>query len=274
MWNGTCLSNCPSGTYSIISNGVNSCQVCTSSCLSCVSNTSCSNCAPGTLLIYLNTSTSSSVTQNTSMCVASCPLATYPDNGQCLSCPSPCNQCSLNNGQILCLTCVSGYYLLNGKCSTTCPSGYYQSASTQTCIACLSNCLTCNNSTGCLTCANSIYTAPSCTGNCSSGLYWSTTTNSCVSCYSTCATCYGGSSNQCSSCKNVSGVAYYLYGSQCLSVCPTGYYSTGLFCYQCTVANCQTCLNGNTVANCSNCTTGYILVYSSTSNSICTSTCQ
>jgi proprotein convertase subtilisin/kexin type 5 len=270
------VSICPSGTYSVSVNGINSCQSCTINCLSCVSNTSCSNCASGTFLLSVNTSAVSSVNQTTSTCVISCPLTTYIDNGQCLTCPSPCSQCSLNNGQILCATCMSGYYLLNGKCLTTCPSGYYQSALTLSCVICMSNCLTCSNSTGCLTCANSIYTAPSCSGNCSTGLYWSSTSNSCVSCYTTCATCYGGSSSQCNTCRNISGVAYYLYGSQCLTVCPTGYYASGLVCYQCTVANCQTCFNNSSTANCSNCSSGYILMYlpTTTHNSICTNTCQ
>lgn len=273
--NNTCLANCPYGTYSLEINGINTCQPCSTSCLSCVSSTSCLNCASGTFLLTVNTSTVSNANQNETTCVSLCPLSTYMDNGQCLSCKSPCNQCSLINGQILCVTCAAGFYYLNGNCLATCPSGYYQSVASLSCVPCLSFCLTCTNSTGCLTCSNSIYTAPACTGNCSSGNFWSTTTNGCSACHSTCATCYGATSSQCTACKNVSGVVYQLFGSQCVTVCPNGYYSAGSICYSCTVANCVTCLNNVLSANCTVCSAGYILAYlPSNQSSVCTNTCQ
>lgn len=230
-------------------------------------------CASGTFLLTVNTSANSIVSQNTSTCVLSCPLTAYSDNGQCINCLSPCNQCTLNSGQTLCITCIAGYYLFNGNCLLSCPSGYYQSASSLTCVQCQPSCLTCNSS-GCVLCSNSLYTAPACTGNCTTSQYWSSSSSSCVSCYTTCATCYGGLSTQCITCKNVSGVVYYLYGSQCVSVCPNGYYSSASVCYQCTVANCQACINNSAIVNCSLCSTGYVLAYSSVTNlSICTKTC-
>lgn len=139
-----CLLTCPTGTYSIIINSSKLCQSCSISCLSCTSDLNCISCASGTYLLYVNSSNSSSVNQNQAICVSSCPLSTYLDNSQCINCLSPCNQCSLSNGQVLCITCVSNYYLFNGKCLIACPNGYYHSSSNQNCITCFSQCLTCN----------------------------------------------------------------------------------------------------------------------------------
>ena len=60
------------------------------------------------------------------LCEPNCPPIKYKDEStrKCLDCQPPCKSCSgpTNNE---CTSCVSGYYLLNTTCVTTCPSGYY-----------------------------------------------------------------------------------------------------------------------------------------------------
>ncbi len=70
------------------------------------------------------------------------------------------NSCSCNNGYIsnnTCLSCVSN--CLNCVSSSgciTCAPGYFisgSSVSNNTCLSCVSNCLICVSSSGCVTCA-------------------------------------------------------------------------------------------------------------------------
>ena len=126
----------------------NTCQYCSSSCLTCQSSNSsaCTSCSPTTYLYA-------------SLCATTCPNATYADNstntcqpclppcllcqtlayclscldpnkflvaGSCTGCVSPCTTCAntVNN----CTSCsvASGYpYLYNFSCLASCPGGYY-----------------------------------------------------------------------------------------------------------------------------------------------------
>ena len=121
----TCASTCPTGYWT---NPIsNICSACNSSCQDCTgsSNTQCTSCSSE---YYLQ--------PNSTSCLNTCPDGYFKDT-QALTC-DPCNSaCSTctgpNNG--LCLTCQVGFYLQpdTAMCLTTCPSNYYQEASTQTC---------------------------------------------------------------------------------------------------------------------------------------------
>lgn len=60
---------------------------------------------------------------------------------QCKNCGTFCSVCADNN---TCTACISGYFLLNGKCYQTCPDGYYGRSVDSSCQTCqLSNCANC-----------------------------------------------------------------------------------------------------------------------------------
>jgi len=76
-------------------------------------------------------------------------------------------------------------------------------------------------------------------------------------CNSSCASCFGPSSTQCLSCNSA-----YLYQSQCLTVCPIGYYgdqtvTSNWTCQPCN-SSCLTCY-GSTNSNCYSCNPGQTL---------------
>jgi hypothetical protein len=89
---------------------VNLCHISCSTCFGQNSN-NCNSCVSGFL--------------NDNSCVSSCPSGKYPYLKVCEVCHSACKEC---NGPLTddCLKCKAGTYLLQGKCLTTCPDGYYQ----------------------------------------------------------------------------------------------------------------------------------------------------
>jgi hypothetical protein len=103
----------------------------------------------------------------TYQCTGNCSAPYFPTrNGskQCLPCLLPCKTCLGYYDQ--CGSCYFGHYLLNGQCSSSCPSNSYEDSLNNLCLPCASNCATCN-SNECLTCQSSNYFyAGSCYASC------------------------------------------------------------------------------------------------------------
>ena len=87
------------------------CEVCSSTCLNCIfQSTYCTSCKIN-FYFYNNT------------CLSSCPTNYYSDSSSiCQSCQYPCENCvsSATN----CTSCTDRY-LLNNSCLTDCPNGYF-----------------------------------------------------------------------------------------------------------------------------------------------------
>lgn len=123
------------------------------------------------------------------------------------------------NGPV-CLSCMSGYYLLNGTC-TPCVLPCSSCSSATKCLSCENNtslyiysdtantCLNCNDSnigiSWCATCSQNNITLPISCLTCLPGYYLSSP--SCLSCIEPCLTC--NSSLNCQSCVNNT----YVYNS-------------------------------------------------------------
>lgn len=76
----------------------------------------------------------------------------YFDNLVAVSvkCPSECTTCS---SLIFCHSCANSYYLrADNRCYTTCLERFYADSDANTCNNCLYDCLTCDNSSSCLSC--------------------------------------------------------------------------------------------------------------------------
>ena len=170
FWGGRCIQVCPVGYYQ--NSTASGCSPCNVTCQTCVgpSTGQCTGCATG---YYLNNGT----------CLAACPVGTFPSqSGLCLSCPASCQICTsltncwqcanssytlTSNGSCTspitcdpscltcfgssnnsCLTCKPGNYLLNTRCLTSCPLGYYVDPSNnKSCLTCSPPCATCLNNT-------------------------------------------------------------------------------------------------------------------------------
>lgn len=197
----------------------------------------------------------------------------------CSGCVSPCQDCT---GSSTCTSCISALPLLfvgGTGCGTSCPFGQYQSSST-TCSSCPTSCATCSSSTICTSCPSTsthtqtyLYTDGSCYNPCPLTTYANVVNGAylCSPCPTGCALCsYSGTNFVCTQCTSVATINFYLYGTQCLQICPPTYYGGSVSsmpqCVQC-VSPCATC---NTSTSCLSCLTGHQLIYGSTT---CSSSC-
>lgn len=218
LYKQNCLSSCPIGTYNVGS----VCSACTLPfCVQCsaVNATQvCKVCDPNSGTLLLNGG-----------CIFTCPANTFSNTNVCINCSIGCSQC-LNASY--CTACLSNYAFYSGKCLLTCPMGTF--LNNGTCSSCISGCYQCSNSINCVVCLPGLSlmassNQASCVNNCPSGFYaqpiLSTAFNNsnnlqCVACNSPCLTCT--SSSSCTLCIN----GYSLRGSNCVSTCPSGTFST------------------------------------------------
>ena len=145
-------------------------------------------------------------------CIAGCPVG-------CASCPPSSTSCT---------SCLVGYYLINSKCVSQCPSSTYQESITRKCVSCPTNCVACDSSE-CSMCASSYYFYNNiCYLSCPAFTYNSTALGSssltCGECDATCLTCAGPGPQNCSLCQG----GLFLFNRQCLLECPGGTYETKL----------------------------------------------
>lgn len=122
---GKCEITCPDGYF--ISG--DSCLKCHTTCLNCISSAenACTSCREKTFLT------------SELKCTSKCPDGLFGMNSICHRCPIDCLNC---NATGFCLQCKPNTALYNGKCETSCPTGFY-SDSKSTCLACDSNCKSC-----------------------------------------------------------------------------------------------------------------------------------
>jgi proprotein convertase subtilisin/kexin type 5 len=138
-----CLSSCPLGYYN--ENVLLICEQCNAKCSNCTNYTYCLTCLEG----YLD---------STNNCVDSCSLGFYAQlsDRTCRLCDLTCSSCS--NISTNCITCATGYVLVqltlsSSMCSTSCSSTEY--SINGICYACSSPCLQCTSSTNCVSCVPS-----------------------------------------------------------------------------------------------------------------------
>lgn len=128
-----CVGSCPQLFFANLTARV--CQSCHPRCTSCNNtSTNCLACADGFFLLG-------------SSCLQACPLLThYPNGSRCEACRSPCLQCV---SLLECLSCQSGY-LLDSRCYSQCPDGYFGNLTSRACSPCPDpNCLKCSSSSSC-----------------------------------------------------------------------------------------------------------------------------
>lgn len=146
----------------------------------------------------------------------------------------------------MCTSCITSQYLYNAICYSICPNGSFPQG--LVCVACASQCPTCQNSTFCTSCITSMYLYKGeCYLYCPNTTFANTSGQICSSCPASCATCTSLAS--CQTCITT----YSLEDSQCVLVCSKGL-SFNQVCYPCGL-NCDICVN----TTCSKCVNTYYL---------------
>ncbi|XP_051169950.1 furin-like protease 2 isoform X1 [Leptopilina boulardi] len=233
-----CLQQCPEGYYENTENST--CVPCEANCASCQDRpdhcTSCEN----HLVMYGN------------KCYAACPLYTYETQDyNCVPCHSTCETCN-GTGENQCIRCRPGLFVLNGRCTNSCPDGYSADKKYRECIPCSAHCATCDSSK----CTSCIFgwsfnkkgeCTPDTRSRCDSSEFYEA--GHCKPCHSTCETCVGPTEDFCISCQN----PLLLQGRRCVAQCDDGYYSkvqpSGPICAPC-LQTCKTCVSE---MNCTTC---------------------
>ena len=246
-YNGFCYNTCPAG--SVAANNSATCVDCNVPCATCVEHpskcTTCTSCC-GSLFNF--------------QCLASCPVGTYSINGTCQYCAYSCATCLGSNAT--CTSCATGKILYNGACYDQCPyvmiggvctfncaKGLYKTP-INTCIACDSNCLTCEinpkNCTSCPTGKGFAYNGL-CVQTCPTN-FFGDSTGVCIACNPECNGCTGS----CTNCVNCAA-GYYKCGALCVKTCPPNQFAdnnAGL-CVTCN-PKCKTCSSLQFCTTCAN----------------------
>ncbi|KAG5722304.1 Protein MAM3 [Termitomyces sp. T112] len=146
---------CPDGSFS---NG-SGCTRCASSCDKCTGGTSndCIVCASG--LYSLNgacvSADSNGICSGTNMIADNNKVECDACDAKCTSCKIP-NFTSISTANLVqCTGCLPGFFLSNGSCVESCPSGTFVSPQDHlTCIPCDSSCGTCAGASSCMACSS------------------------------------------------------------------------------------------------------------------------
>ncbi|EAR89887.2 zinc finger lsd1 subclass family protein (macronuclear) [Tetrahymena thermophila SB210] len=133
----TCQSNCPSNS----SQQNQECYVCPQFCTSCNSQFQCLSCQYGYSLQSGVCSLCKGLAQGSN-----------PSSYKCEPCQvTNCQNCTVDSSK--CNMCSSNYYLVNNKCQTSHPVGYFCD-SQNVCFKCNGDCNTCDEQRNCNTCSD------------------------------------------------------------------------------------------------------------------------
>lgn len=242
---------CTAGYY--LSNS--QCIKCSTSCLTCSSDTECDSCMPAYYISNYDciSCPSTCATCSSSSYCLTCIAGYTLSSNNCILCPSECSSCSDNN---ICESCIVGYKLDSNSC-ISCPSGCYSCTTTEctvcqgsyyldngSCSSCPQYCLLCT-STACIKCKPAYYLS----------------NNNCVICSQYCTKCKNGNCLRCLR-------GFFLLDNECVA-CSTGCSSCSsldvckkcAFSYLLTDGSCVDCPTGCLVCSsngkCSRCLPGY-----------------
>ena len=251
-----CYILCPDGTYNDAS--TLTCLACDTNCLTCLNTaTNCTKCLSSSSAPYLNISGSIQI------CVANCLAKMYPETlispVTCTNCKTPCETCI---SQLLCLSCLSGFfYLGNNSCAASCPPEKTVANNlTNTCDNCSSICLKCagtkNNCTACA--PPSAYFNGSCAAQCPPGGTLAPYEGVCTPCNSTCFHCSLSITN-CTDCDLNSSFPFFI-NYACLAACPEKYYNVTITgsCIACASVSSLNCVNCSSASTCLSCDLGFV----------------
>ncbi|EAR90732.2 zinc finger lsd1 subclass family protein (macronuclear) [Tetrahymena thermophila SB210] len=212
-----------------------------------------------------------------------------------------CKNCTLNNLETTCQTCVVGYYLQSNTC-IQCNPTCYDCQNSSSCISCLpiqgltlnksnqcvcqeyyffdsvntvcsacknQKCLTCqeNDSTQCISCKPPLaLLATDCVESCGTGMAVNQSSNKCQNCIQNCSNC-DNNLLSCNKCQN----GFFFLSDQCQQNCPDGYYGDvqNAICIPCSQSECVNCVFSKDI--CTKCQNNFLVDINS---SKCISNCS
>lgn len=267
--NSTCISACPSGTYTNNATNLTKytpvCSNCLPPCSTCLTATACLSCLNASLYYYNN------------QCVATCPSLTTIANSTTMTC-DPCSPVCLTciNTTTTCLSCNLSlapiYYAQNMTCVNNCPSPLVVDGSN--CSTCASPCNTCAlTKTNCTSCVNGTYLSMvlngTCLTKCDNYYFGNATTLQCQLCTTipslNCQNCLNETT--CITCDV--GFVFFSPNSSCLANAPSGYANISGIAVAC-VSNCSEC--GSVTYNCTACS-GSFNLFTFAGSGYCYTTC-
>ena len=206
-----CTDKCPEDQYPKIVDPLKAaiCTDCLEGCAECDGADSCNSCKNKQYLL------------NNKECRDECPKGYYHIDDlpkRCAKCPEKCETCSSKDH---CDSCKDKFYLHDNKCDEECPKGTYKDHETNTCEDCENNCAACTDSKNCVLCEDEFHLHEGdCVSTCPTG--YVSVNNVCVPCTdSNCDTC--APADNCTKCKQDTGMALYVYNKKCQPECPEGY---------------------------------------------------
>ncbi|KAJ7335557.1 hypothetical protein JRQ81_013498, partial [Phrynocephalus forsythii] len=265
MYNQQCYRSCPQHTY----NDENSllCIECQPECRSC-DKYECYWCKPGFFLLD-------------GKCVRDCGAGLYSDEvtEECELCHRTCRTCTGFNYND-CTSCKGILQLLHGKCVnpkrkqvngkfwngtlSPFPLNFTRSlfvfflfiATATELQPCNLPCKTCDKAPDtCTSCPKGRFLfAESCVHVCPRAMFANVRTRQCENCADGCEECT--TANHCLKCLSDSDMPLYLYRSQCLQDCPTGFFAEDGICRACS-KSCSTC--EGTATRCLSCKSPFLL---------------
>lgn len=182
---------------------------------------------------------------------------------QIKECHEKCKDCK-NSLSDSCTSCYYGQILIDSKCLTSCPPGYYFSNQISNCEKCKPECELCNSENECDSCSEGYYlqNKKQCLNSCPYGFYKNELSRECTKCSEGCIACFGPSNKNCIYCNHLKGYGFLSPNSrECVTVlCKDGEFSefvnNQLICSKC-YETCKTCINGRK-DGCLECNKGFM----------------
>uniref|UniRef100_A0A8C9Q481 Extracellular matrix organizing protein FRAS1 n=1 Tax=Spermophilus dauricus TaxID=99837 RepID=A0A8C9Q481_SPEDA len=260
---GHCLSSCGEGFYP----DHGDCKACHASCQTCVGPepshcTQCRNPEAG-----LQAEQLSGAHIPSGECLSQCRAQFYLDSsGLCEACHQSCFKC-LGKSPHNCTACRPSHMLLDGRCLSQCPEGYFNQEGS--CTECHPTCRRCHGPLefDCTSCHPHVtVTNGKCKTSCKEGQFLNLV-GYCADCHPLCQHCVADLQDTGSVCLRCQNARYLLLGDHCVPDCPSGYYTERGACKKCH-SSCRTCQGGGPFS-CSSCDANLVLTHIGTCSTTC-----
>ncbi|KAG3276368.1 Fraser extracellular matrix complex subunit 1 [Ictidomys tridecemlineatus] len=260
---GHCLSSCGEGFYP----DHGDCKACHASCQTCVGPepshcTQCRNPEAG-----LQAEQLSGAHIPSGECLSECRAQFYLDSsGLCEACHQSCFKC-LGKSPHNCTACRPSHVLLDGRCLSQCPEGYFNQEGS--CTECHPTCRRCHGPLefDCTSCHPHVtVTNGKCKTSCKEEQFLNLV-GYCADCHPLCQHCVADLQDTGSVCLRCQNARYLLLGDHCVPDCPSGYYAERGACKKCH-SSCRTCQGGGPFS-CSSCDANLVLTHIGTCSTTC-----